>query len=232
VILWDFDGTLAARRGMWRECLAETLDEHEPGHGVEPDDLVPYLRDAFPWHRPDVSHPELSRPGAWWAAVEGVLASAYSGVGYGSERATELARLAHARYVDTTLGWRLFEDTVPVLRRLSADGWRHVILSNHVPELPEMVDALGLGQFVDLALTSATTGFEKPHPDAFAIALKAVGSPARVWMVGDSLEADVEGAETVGIPAILVRASRPRGARYAADLWEVERLLGHDGGLT
>jgi phosphoglycolate phosphatase-like HAD superfamily hydrolase len=30
VVLWDFDGTLAHRPGMWRGCLIETLDLHEP----------------------------------------------------------------------------------------------------------------------------------------------------------------------------------------------------------
>jgi len=32
LVLWDFDGTLAERPGMWRGCLVETLDADEPGH--------------------------------------------------------------------------------------------------------------------------------------------------------------------------------------------------------
>ena len=46
-------------------------------------------------------------------------------------------------------------------------------------------------------------------------------------MVGDNIEADVHGAEAVGLPAILVR--RPGEARYRADGLDgaVEILLGH-----
>ena len=33
VVLWDFDGTLAYRDGMWRGCLVEALAEVAPGHG-------------------------------------------------------------------------------------------------------------------------------------------------------------------------------------------------------
>ena len=62
VILWDFDGTLAHRPGMWRGCLVETLDEHAPGHGIDPEELRPFLRTGFPWDSPEVPHPELSTP--------------------------------------------------------------------------------------------------------------------------------------------------------------------------
>ncbi len=41
-----------------------------------------------------------------------------------------------ARFVDHTVSWELFDDTLPALDQLSADGWSHVVLSNHVPELP------------------------------------------------------------------------------------------------
>src|SRR5437588_9596124 len=33
VELWDFDGTLAERPGMWGGCMLEVLDDHEPNHG-------------------------------------------------------------------------------------------------------------------------------------------------------------------------------------------------------
>ena len=59
VVLWDFDGTLAERPGLWSACLMETLDEHEPGHGVSEDAVRAFLDSGFPWHVPDVEHPEL-----------------------------------------------------------------------------------------------------------------------------------------------------------------------------
>lgn len=48
LVLWDFDGTLAERPGMWRGCVVETLDAEDPGHSVAPETLIPSLRDGFP----------------------------------------------------------------------------------------------------------------------------------------------------------------------------------------
>jgi FMN phosphatase YigB (HAD superfamily) len=54
LLIWDFDGTLAHRRGEtgWGLLLAEPLDAEEPGHGHSADTFRPHLRDGLPWHRP------------------------------------------------------------------------------------------------------------------------------------------------------------------------------------
>ena len=225
VIFWDFDGTLAHRPGMWGACMVETLDEHEPGHAFTLDVVKPLLEDGFPWHAPQTPHPELCEGDAWWEHVGGLLARAYEGLGLSRERSVELALLTRARYVDALVGWTVFDDTVPALERLRAHGWRHVVLSNHVPELPQLVDRLGLGELFDAVLTSAATGYEKPHPEMFALALRAAGAHAHTWMVGDNYDADVVGAESAGIPAVLVRRDDERAARRAETLDELDRFI-------
>lgn len=224
-MLWDFDGTLALRPGRWRGCLSETLDEHQPDHGITPEQLRPFVRDGFPWHRPEIAHPELCEPEAWWRNIENLLARAYRGVGINEPRASELARLARLRYLDVSAGWRLYDDTIPTLDRLRANGWRHMIVSNHVPELSRLVEALDLGDRIDAVFSSAVTGYEKPHPRAFEIALRNCGFPRHVWMVGDDPIADVQGAEAAGIPAILVRTTGATVTREAADLNAVVPML-------
>lgn len=228
LILWDFDGTLASRRGEtgWSLLLAELLEEHEAGCRITADHLRPFLRDGFPWHRPDIAHPELCEPDAWWRHVEDLLVAAYEGVRIGRERARQLASLVRPRYVDTSLGWQLYDDALPVLEQLQADGWRHAILSNHVPELPTMVAALGLSPVIDVVFTSAATGYEKPNRNAFDLALRTCGWPRETWMVGDNPVADVAGAEAAGISAVLVRGDRrDAAARYARDLNAVRAIL-------
>jgi putative hydrolase of the HAD superfamily len=155
-----------------------------------------------------VPHPELAEPAAWWKHVEAVLAGAYRSSGISALRADELARLAHRRYIDTAEAWKVYADALPALRRLSSMGWRHAILSNHVPELPDIVSGLGLAPHFEAVFTSAETGFEKPHAQAFARARGALGDPASIWMIGDNPSADVAGARAAGIPAILVRGRR------------------------
>ncbi len=225
LLIWDFDGTLAHRRGEtgWSLLLAETLDAEEPGHGHAAEAFRPHLRDGFPWHSPDVAHPELCEPGAWWAAVRPVLARAFEAAGYSPERARELAAAAQRLYVDPA-AWALFGDTLPTLERLSAAGWTHAVLSNHVPELGRIVEALGLRPHLAALSCSAETGFEKPHPLAYAAVLDEL-RPETAWMVGDNVVADVLGAEAVGIPAILVRRADPRAVRYCDSLAGVEELL-------
>ena len=139
--------------------------------------------------------------------MEQLLAGAYEGVGIRPERAMQLAELARRRYIDTGAGWRAFGDTVPALEKLSARGWRHVILSNHVPELGEIVRGLRLDSYIDEIVTSAVTGFEKPHAEAFAAVLRQRRHGEPVWMVGDNPDADVAGARRAGLPAILVRTN-------------------------
>lgn len=225
VVLWDFDGTLAHRPGMWRRCLIEVLDEHHTGHGVDADRLRPFLRDRFPWHRPDIAHPELSEPEAWWGAVEPLLASAYEGVGIEGGLARRFARLARERYVDAMIGWELYDDTLPVLERLLSVGWRHAILSNHVPELPSLVAGLGLSSVIEGVFCSAAIGYEKPNPKAFEVALGSCGRPRKVWMVGDNPVADVAGATAVGIPAILVRATATDVENAVRDLHDAAVII-------
>ena len=223
-ILWDFDGTLAYRDGLWSGCLAAVLDDHEPDAGFTRDDVRPLLKDGFPWHTPDRAHPELSTPDAWWEVVEGLLVRACLRLGFDEHKSRRYAQEAHERYIDVA-GFKLFDDTLPVLQSLREDGWRHIILSNHVPELRDLVEGLQLADLVDDVLSSAVTGYEKPHPMAFELGRKASDNAEELWMVGDNPVADVRGAEAVGIPAILVRETHVEVARKTDDLHGVAALL-------
>jgi putative hydrolase of the HAD superfamily len=204
-VLWDFDGTLAYRDGMWSGCLVDALDDVLPGHGLDAAAFRPHLRDGFPWHAPDVAHPELCDADAWWTHVGELLARSYRAAGVEEEPALRAAERVRHVYGDHTRSWSLFDDTLPALEELRAAGWRHVILSNHVPELDALVGGLGLAPLVGAVVNSALTGYEKPHAEAFALARRAAGDPDELWMVGDNPAADVRGAEAAGIPAILVR---------------------------
>jgi putative hydrolase of the HAD superfamily len=211
LVLLDFDGTLAWREGLWSGCAIEVLDEHEPGHGVAVESIREGMRGAYPWNRAHQAHPELSEPELWWAAIEARMAAALEQAGAQAGRGAALARAMRERFVDPSVGWRLFDDTIPSLETLRGAGWRMAVLSNHVPELEKLTTGLGLDGFFDAVFSSAAIGYEKPHAAAFAHALRACGSPSRVWMVGDNPVADVAGAQAAGLPAILVRGKAAAG---------------------
>lgn len=223
-VLWDFDGTLGYRPRRWAECVVDAVAEVVPDLHVTVEMVIPHLARGYPWHDPETAHCGIDAD-TWWERLAPVLAGAAEAVGVAPKNALAAAAGVRRRYVDPS-GFRLYDDVLPVLGELRRDGWRHVVLSNHVPELPEIATSLGLDDVVDRVFTSAEMGYEKPRREAYAIATQWCDEPATVWMVGDNPVADVEGAEAVGIPAILVRSEDPGGVRYARDLFGVADYLG------
>jgi putative hydrolase of the HAD superfamily len=205
MVLWDFDGTLAYRSGLWRSALIEALDLVAPGHGRTPADIRPGLRSGFPWHRPDIGHPAGHTAAEWWDRLWQLFVAAYEIAGIDADTARAAAARVRECYLDPR-GWSVYDDSEAALAKVARHGIRQMIVSNHVPELPGLVADLGLGHYFDAVLTSAVVGWEKPNPRMFAAARAAAGSPDRMWMIGDNERADIAGAGAVGIPGILVRA--------------------------
>jgi len=225
LLIWDFDGTLAYRiGGMWSAALLEVISSEAPGRSVSADQLRPFLQSGFPWHRAEQPHPELQSAGQWWDALDPIFALAFEGVGLERTRAGQMAKQVRCVYPDPER-WRLFADTLPTLSQLAQAGWYHVILSNHTPELPTLVKHLSLKRHILQVFGSAQTGYEKPHPAAFQIVLDAFPGVTQVWMIGDSWQADIEGARSVGIPGILVRRHHPEARFQCPELAEVADLL-------
>lgn len=232
VVFWDFDGTLVSF-SSWRFEIVDVLNECDPGHHIDADQPRPFLRNGFPWHRPEEPHTHLANPDSWWKALEPLFARCYQGLGYSVERAAELAMRVREQILKPER-FSLFEDTITVLAVLREAGWRHVILSNHVPELSDIVNGLGLSPYIDDCISSGATGYEKPNPQAFRLALALAGNPEQAWMVGDNMVSDIKGAEAVGIPAILVNVPHVhnnqvadiKDIRYqAADLTGVVKII-------
>jgi len=120
----------------------------------------------------------------------------------------EYARDLHAQFADAD-AYTVTEDAIEAFALALEGGWRNAVLSNHVPELPDLVQALGLDTYFAATFTSARIGYEKPNPAAFTTALTCLGDPSDRWMIGDKIDVDVRGAQLVGIPAILIGPWRP-----------------------
>lgn len=210
---------------MWSEAGHALLSHECPHLGIQREALGARLQTGFPWHHPERDYTALVTPDAWWNAIDHRLADAFVELGWvEAHRSRPYHRvrdliLEPARY-------ELFDDVEPVLELLCSRGWRHVIVSNHVPELPDLVEALGLSGWFDAVVTSARVGFEKPHPRLFQAA-RAVTSHDEIWMIGDNPVADFDGARMAGVNAILVRTLHDVSPRVD-DLWQLAALLdGH-----
>src|SRR5262249_14989067 len=134
------------------------------------------------------------------------------------------AAAVRARYLDPD-AWRVFDDALPVLERLRARGWRHVVLSNHVPELSRIVERLGLSPLLSGLHCSALTGAEEPTPQALECVFTDHPEARGSWMIGDSWRADVQGARAVGMRAILVREAHPEADLRCDSLHDVMAII-------
>ena len=225
-MVWDFDGTLGTREGHWTGALLDVLEGEAPELKVTKDDIRPYLRTGFPWHTPEAPHTDIRNADEWWARLEPVFEAAFAGAGIPAPEAGRVSKLVRQAYLAPE-GWRLYDDVVPTLTLLREQGWKHHILSNHVPELAEVVERLGLLPLIEAIHNSAEIGYEKPHPAAFQHALAAVPEGAPVWMLGDSVRADVKGAQAAGVPVILVRKHAPEAELSCDALTEVPGIVNH-----
>ena len=104
-----------------------------------------------------------------------------------------------------TANWHVFSDVTPALAALRERGLVVGAVSNWVWQLPELLHALKLVSHFDFIAASSRIGFEKPHPEIFRWALEQAGvAPEEALHVGDHLDADVAGAQGVGIGAVLI----------------------------
>jgi putative hydrolase of the HAD superfamily len=103
-----------------------------------------------------------------------------------------------------------FPDAAPALRALRAAGIRLVVVSNWDWSLHERLTETGLAPLVDGAVASAEVGSAKPDGAIFRAALELAGAAAaESWHVGDTPEADVDGAHAAGLRPVLIARDGP-----------------------
>lgn len=122
---------------------------------------------------------------------------------------------------------RLYDDVLPALERLKAQGYRLGIISNWSWNLVDRCRHLGIDGYFDTITASAYVGYNKPHPAIFQHALAQVGvPPAAAVHVGDQYEADVRGAQSAGMTGILLDRRGKAPAASCLVIRGLEELLG------
>jgi putative hydrolase of the HAD superfamily len=169
-------------------------------------------------------HPELEHDEEIWVAfTERIIRNMGGEADSAYECAVEMTRAwEHAEHFE------LYDDALPVLGELRAQGLRLGLVSNTGRDLEQFVAHHRLE--VDAALGSRSFGRTKPHPTIFQAILERLEvEPADAAMVGDSPEDDVEGAQAAGIMAafLLDRDDRyPEIPGRLPDLYALPAALG------
>jgi putative hydrolase of the HAD superfamily len=137
-----------------------------------------------------------------WLYMELVLENAGVRPGEGVARAVQELAAYHAEH---NLWEYVPDDVVPALERLTAAGFKLVVVSNANGVLHRMFDRVGLTHYFDCICDSCVEGVEKPDPRFFEIALQRSGAAAETTMhVGDLYHVDVLGARNAGLQQLLI----------------------------
>ncbi len=226
-LLLDLDDTILCFSPGAEPAWREVCERHGDGRA---DALFAAIRseaDVFWSDAERARQGRLDLPCARRSIVAGALRSL--GVDDDPERAGRIAE-DYGAIRDAKLA--PFPGALEAVREFRTRGSRLALLTNGAAGAQRAkVVRFGLDLLFDAVLIEGELGVGKPERRVFELALEQLGAvPAEAWMVGDNLEADVGGAQSVGIQGIwhdFDRSGLPAGARVVPDriVHALEELL-------
>ena len=110
---------------------------------------------------------------------------------------------------DRRLGgsYRLTDDTRAAIDEARGRGWSLAVVTNGPTSVQaHKIRAAGLDEVADAVCISEEVGVRKPDPLIFRTAARRAGvSLEGAWMIGDNLDADIAGAQGVGVRSVWVK---------------------------
>src|SRR5208283_654342 len=128
-------------------------------------------------------------------------------LGYNHDASSPIVAAATVEFCDEFMNFVYLDENTEKLVRTLHGKYKLGIISNFA--IPECVDKLlkthNLDKLFDAIVVSGAVNKRKPSPEIFERALKALGvSASETVFVGDTLDADIEGAKAVGMKAIYI----------------------------
>jgi len=132
-------------------------------------------------------------------------------------------------YGPASVCFQVYEDVLPCLEALRAQGLRLAVVSNWDYSLERTLERRGLRALFDCVLASLEVGVEKPDAGIFRAAESRLGlAPEELLHVGDHPVDDYEGALRAGWHALLLdrNTQRPTEHSVVSSLLDVpDRVL-------
>lgn len=121
-------------------------------------------------------------------------------------------------YRAAELHWQPEDDTLPTLHTLKNAGYRLGMITNaaNADNANRLIDMFELRPYFEVILISAVEGIRKPDTRIYSRALNRLSIPSsQTVMVGDTLTADILGAQNAGLRAVWItrRSDRPENQR-------------------
>ena len=129
-----------------------------------------------------------------------------------------LAEALRVYYAYSESLWRPAPGVHALLQNLAGTGRRLAIVSNagDAANVDRLIDQAELRPYFDPIIVSAAVGLRKPNPRILELALQPWGlPPAECLMVGDTLGADILGAQLAGLRNVWLTACADHPANRA-----------------
>ncbi|MEK6801900.1 MAG: HAD-IA family hydrolase [Nitrospirota bacterium] len=230
VVFFDAADTLFHIHGSVAEIYLQHAEKH--GFRKTPESLTA-IKSAFARSFRDAPPPVFAatEPAAikqserlWWFDI---VHNVFYRVGM-FEAFDEFFEDVFARF-EQPESWRLFPETVDVLKTLKGQGFELGIISNFDSRLFSVLRGLGIADLFDTVTISSLAHAAKPSARIFRQALeKHAVDPDEALHVGDSERDDVKGAQGVGLTGVLLargEGARPAGGTTIGNLNELLPLL-------
>ncbi|MEA4906899.1 MAG: HAD-IA family hydrolase [Chloroflexi bacterium] len=205
-VIFDLGSTLIYFEGEWPDVFSRSNQVllkavQTAGFQVDADRFAADFEERSSEYRAirDTEHIENS--------MDQILRTLLAEYGYPDLPAGQVEALLDEMYAVSQVHWRLEEDAHATLETLRRGGYHLGLISNaaYEKDVHVLIDQAGLRPFFDAILVSAGVGVRKPHPLIFHKMLEYWDArPEQAVMVGDTLTADVLGAQQLGMGSVWI----------------------------
>jgi HAD superfamily hydrolase (TIGR01662 family) len=121
---------------------------------------------------------------------------------------------------------RIDEHAEAVLRKLHGKYKLGIVSNYAIPEcVTRLLERQNLTELFDIVIVSGAVNRRKPHPEIYQKALQHMGiKPEETVFVGDTVDADVQGAKAVGMKTIYLERRKQEDAEKAVPDWTIKSL--------
>lgn len=121
---------------------------------------------------------------------------------------------------------RVDKHTKSVLNKLHGRFKLGIVSNFAIPEcVLKLLKREGIAEYFDAVVVSGAVNVRKPNPEIFQKALEALGVKAEETVfVGDTVDADVEGANKAGMKTVFIERRIQKGAREACPTYTIRSL--------
>lgn len=216
VVFLDLGDTLVRAHPSWGDVYAVAFPEF--GLKVNPDDFHRAFEEVFA--EGEDEGPFEATAEASYRRLVALDGRVFAKLGYPVLPQTFFRRVE--QIFARRSSWWIFPDVIPALDALQRGGIRLAVISNWSWQAPELLHDLELARHFDGLIVSARVGYLKPHVGIFEHALEVMRvAPRAAIHVGDSVRADIRGAQAAGITPVLIdrhtHSHAGDGQRHAPD---------------